>query len=164
MTQFFARVRSPFCDVIIVGDADGTIQMLHLDTGEGDRRFAIDPTWQRDDARFSEAVRQINAYFAGDLIQFDLPLAPQGTDFQRTVWAALQTIPCGETRTHKQVATQIGNPAAARAVGMANNKNPIPLLIPCHRVIGASGKLVGYAHGLAMKTALLELENTNGRS
>lgn len=107
-----------------------------------------------------ETRRQLTAYFAGKRKTFDLPLSPKGTLFQQKVWAALQTIPYGETRSYKQVAELIGNPKACRAVGLANNKNPIILVIPCHRVIGANGKLVGYACGLDVKEKLLTLENT----
>ena len=105
-----------------------------------------------------EAKRQLTEYFGGRRKLFDLPLAPKGTPFQQKVWAALQTIPYGETRSYKQIAEQIENPKACRAVGLANNKNPIILVIPCHRVIGADGRLVGYAGGVWIKEKLLELE------
>ena len=108
-----------------------------------------------------EAFRQLDEYLDGKRQGFDLPLAPQGTPFQQKVWQALQTIPYGETRSYKQIAEQIGNPLGCRAVGMANNKNPIGIIIPCHRVIGANGKLVGYAGGLDLKTQLLNLEKKN---
>ncbi len=108
-----------------------------------------------------EAARQLEEYLDGKLKSFDLPLAPEGTDFQQTVWAALQDIPYGETRTYKQVAEVIGKPEASRAVGTANGKNPILIITPCHRVIGTDGKLVGYAAGLAVKEKLLEMENIN---
>lgn len=105
-----------------------------------------------------EAVRQLQAYLAGTLQSFELPLAIQGTPFQHSVWQALRTIPYGETRTYGHIAAAIGNPKAARAVGLANNKNPFSILVPCHRVIGAKGNLVGYAGGLAIKQHLLDLE------
>lgn len=104
------------------------------------------------------AIAQIREYFAGNRTNFNIPLAPQGTDFQQQVWKTLCNIPYGETRTYKQIAQAIGNPKAVRAVGMANNKNPIAILIPCHRVIGSNGKLVGYAGGLDIKKRLLNLE------
>lgn len=103
----------------------------------------------------------INEYFSGRRKDFDIRIAPQGTQFQRNVWDALCQIPYGETRTYKEIAKAIGNPKASRAVGMANNKNPILLLIPCHRVIGANGSLVGYAGGIDMKEKLLQLEQSN---
>ncbi|KNF09113.1 methylated-DNA--protein-cysteine methyltransferase Ogt [Gottschalkia purinilytica] len=108
-----------------------------------------------------EAARQLEEYLDGKLKSFNLPLAPEGTDFQQTVWAALRDIPYGETRTYKQVAEVIGKPEASRTVGAANNKNPILIITPCHRVIGTYGKLVGYAAGLAVKEKLLEMEKNH---
>lgn len=105
-----------------------------------------------------EAAKQLNEYIAGERKKFDLPLLPKGTEFMQTVWKALLDIPHGETRTYAQIAAAIGAPKACRAVGSANGRNPIPIVIPCHRVIGTSGKLTGYAGGLAMKRTLLELE------
>ena len=101
---------------------------------------------------------QLEQYFAGRRKTFELPLAPEGTAFQLKVWQALQEIPYGETRSYGQIARAVGNEKAARAVGMANNQNPISIIIPCHRVIGADGKLVGYGGGLERKACLLELE------
>src|ERR1035438_1227704 len=106
----------------------------------------------------SEAVRQLRAYFAGQLRRFDLPLDMHGTPFQLRVWRELERIPYGETRSYSQIAAAIGAPRAVRAVGAANGANPIPIVVPCHRVIGASGKLVGYGGGLPLKRRLLELE------
>jgi methylated-DNA-[protein]-cysteine S-methyltransferase len=106
----------------------------------------------------SEAARQLRAYFAGQLRRFDLPLDMQGTDFQLRVWRELERIPYGETRSYRQIAAAIGAPRAVRAVGAANGANPIPIVVPCHRVIGASGKLVGYGGGVPLKQRLLELE------
>ncbi|MDQ6423561.1 methylated-DNA--[protein]-cysteine S-methyltransferase [Paenibacillus sp. LHD-117] len=106
----------------------------------------------------AEAERQLERYFAGELRAFDVPLQMHGTEFQLRVWEALRQIPYGETRSYKQIAEAIGKPAAVRAVGGANNKNPIPIMTPCHRVIGADGRMVGFGGGLAAKTALLELE------
>ncbi|WMM24888.1 methylated-DNA--[protein]-cysteine S-methyltransferase [Tissierella sp. MB52-C2] len=108
-----------------------------------------------------EAARQLEEYLEGKLKFFDLPLEPKGTDFQQTVWAALLDIPYGETRTYKQVAEAIGKPEASRAVGIANSKNPILIITPCHRVIGTDGKLVGYAAGLAVKEKLLKMEKNH---
>lgn len=105
--------------------------------------------------------KQLEEYFAGKRKTFDLPLAPKGTDFQQRVWKALQEIPYGETRTYGEIAAAVGNPKAARAVGMANNRNPIGIIVPCHRVVGANGKLVGYAGGMEKKEWLLELEKQN---
>lgn len=108
-----------------------------------------------------QTARQFNEYFAGTRRTFDLPLAPCGTAFQRQVWSALQTIPYGEQRTYAQIAAQIGRPRACRAVGMANHCNPLPIVIPCHRVVGAGGQLTGYAGDLSVKQFLLALECRN---
>ena len=105
-----------------------------------------------------EAIKQLNEYLDGKRSCFDLPLEPKGTEFQKKVWNALKEIPCGETRSYGEIAKIIGNEKASRAVGMANNKNPIAIIVPCHRVIGANGKLVGYAGGLDIKEKLLNLE------
>ena len=108
------------------------------------------------------AKQQLDAYFAGKLQKFDLPLAPQGTDFQRRVWAGLQEIPYAATWTYKDLAIFVGSPKGYRAVGLSNNRNPISIFIPCHRVIGANGKLVGYGGGLEKKEFLLHLEKSCG--
>ncbi len=105
-----------------------------------------------------EAFRQLDAYLAGDLRLFSLPLAPCGTGFMQKVWRALCDVPYGKTASYKEIAIAVGNPGAARAVGQANNKNPIPVFIPCHRIIGTDGKLVGYRGGLDVKKKLLALE------
>lgn len=105
-----------------------------------------------------EAARQLRAYLAGKLLVFDLPLAPAGTSFQLSVWRALLDIPYGQTRSYLDIATAVGNPKASRAVGMANHRNPISFIIPCHRVIGSDGSLVGYGGGLELKKLLLDLE------
>lgn len=107
-----------------------------------------------------QAAAELAAYFAGQLRQFTVPLAPKGTPFQQKVWKALQEIPYGETRSYKELAIAVGNEKACRAVGMANNRNSLPIFIPCHRVVGSDGKLVGYAGGLDVKTFLLELEQS----
>ena len=116
------------------------------------------PDWQPTKTEFGDCVRQLDKYFAGKLLKFSLDLAPQGTLFQREVWDALLQIPYGETRSYQDIAHAIGNPKAVRAVGNSNARNPIAIIIPCHRVIGANGKLTGYAGGLAYKRALLDLE------
>ena len=116
---------------------------------------------QEETPLLKEAKKQLEAYFEGCQKSFDLPLNPKGTDFQKTVWQALLLIPYGETRSYKDIAAAIGSPKASRAVGMSNNKNPLSILVPCHRVIGSSGKLVGYGGGLAIKEKLLGLERDN---
>lgn len=108
-----------------------------------------------------ETAKQLEEYFLGKRKQFDIPLKPKGTEFMQKVWNELKNIPYGETRTYKDIAISIGNEKASRAVGMANNKNPIPIIIPCHRVIGSNKSLVGYALGLGVKEYLLNLEKQN---
>ncbi|MDF2500251.1 MAG: Methylated-DNA--protein-cysteine methyltransferase [Anaerosporomusa subterranea] len=112
----------------------------------------------KETALLKEAGRQLKDYLAGNRKSFDLLLAPYGTEFQQRVWQALQQIPCGETRSYGEIAKSIGQPKAVRAVGLANNRNPILIFIPCHRVVGANGKLIGYAGGLEAKQYLLNLE------
>jgi O-6-methylguanine DNA methyltransferase len=107
---------------------------------------------------FQEAIKQLDAYFAGDLVEFDLKLTPHGTPFQKSVWAALQSIPYGRTISYGDLANQLNNPEGMRAVGAANGQNPIPIIIPCHRVIASDGSLGGYTGGLEIKHQLLELE------
>lgn len=114
--------------------------------------------WLPDDRAFPEAVDQLGEYFAGERTEFDVELNMAGSEFRRRVWRALTTIPYGETRSYGEIADQIGAPGAARAVGLANGRNPIAIIVPCHRVIGASGSLTGYGGGLDRKRSLLELE------
>ncbi|AWV47812.1 methylated-DNA-protein-cysteinemethyltransferase [Mycobacterium leprae Kyoto-2] len=114
--------------------------------------------WLPENGAFAEAVSQLDAYFAGELTEFAIELDLCGTEFQQRVWQALLTIPYGETRSYGEIAEQVGAPGAARAVGLANSRNPIAIIVPCHRVIGASGQLIGYGGGLNRKLTLLELE------
>jgi methylated-DNA-[protein]-cysteine S-methyltransferase len=114
--------------------------------------------WSADPGAFNDAVDQLGAYFAGELTDFDLELDLRGTEFQQRVWTALLTIPYGDTRSYGEIAEQIGAPGAARAVGLANGHNPIAIVVPCHRVIGARGSLTGFGGGLDRKRSLLELE------
>ncbi len=121
------------------------------------------PDWKEDRAFFADVIRQLNAYFAGELKEFEIPLLFEGTDFQKKVWKALQTIPYGETISYGELAKQIGDPKAVRAVGAANGQNPIPIIVPCHRVIGSNGSLTGFGGGLENKRKLLELERGQRR-
>ncbi len=116
-----------------------------------------------DSPLLDNAAQQIEAYLNGEIKSFDLPLNPKGTPFMVKVWEALQKIPYGETRTYKDIAIGVGSEKAYRAVGMANNKNPIPIIIPCHRVVGTNGTLVGYRGGLDLKSRLLEIEKNQMR-
>lgn len=135
--------------LLTIEETDGAITALRF----GGETVSPPPT-----PLLQRAAQQLTEYFAARRRRFDLPLRPQGTAFQQAAWSALCDIPYGQTRTYAQQAAAIGNPKACRAVGMANHCNPLPLLIPCHRVIGATGKLTGYAGGLALKRFLLELE------
>lgn len=155
MTVFYSYMDSPIGELLLAGDGDA-LQLVGFPEGKMSHRH--EEGWQRLDSPFVEVRRQLDAYFAGDLQQFDLPLAPLGTAFQQRVWRALRTIPYGITRSYGEIATQVGNPKAGRAVGAANGKNPIPIIIPCHRVIGSTGKLTGFGGGLPVKEALLQLE------
>lgn len=115
-------------------------------------------TWRKDNQALAPYRQQFEAYFAGQLKQFDLPMAASGTPFQQSVWRALSNIPYGQTCCYSDIARAIANPKAVRAVGAANGRNPLSIIVPCHRVIGANGRLTGYAGGLAAKQALLQLE------
>lgn len=152
---FYTTITSPLGEILLARNDHG---LTHLNFQEGTHPLLVDPAWRQERDAFREATAQLDAYFAGELREFSLPLAPQGTPFQLAVWQALQTIPYGRTLTYSQLAQQIGKPKAVRAVGAANGRNPIPLIIPCHRVIGADGSLTGYGGGLPIKEALLNLE------
>jgi methylated-DNA-[protein]-cysteine S-methyltransferase len=119
---------------------------------------APETEWTRDDRAFDDVRAQLRAYFAKELRAFDLPLAPRGTPFQLAVWRTLREIPYGETRSYTQIANAVGRPSAVRAVGAANGANPLPIVVPCHRVIGANGSLTGFGGGLTAKRFLLDLE------
>ena len=150
--QFFWRAYETALGWLTIAAEDRAVTAIRF----GKTHFALG---QNQPSRLTDlAANQLEEYAAGRRKQFELPLEPAGTAFQKTVWQALIRIPYGETRSYKQIAEQVGNPAASRAVGMANNKNPIPIVIPCHRVVGANGSLVGYAGGLPFKQKLLDLE------
>lgn len=148
-------MESPIGPLTLVQEA-GALTGLYMAT---QRHRPDEQTFgQRDDASFGEALEQLEAYFAGQLTEFDLPLAASGTPFQQTVWRALRDIPYGTTASYGELAGRIGSPAAARPVGLANGRNPIGIVVPCHRVIGASGDLTGYGGGLDRKRYLLDHE------
>jgi methylated-DNA-[protein]-cysteine S-methyltransferase len=152
----YSWYESPVGPLLLAGSSNG---LKRVSFGSGRRLLGIDPDWRHDDSLFVEVVSQLNSYFAGERETFDLPLEPGGTEFQKKVWTALQTIPYGETVSYKELAQRIGRPQAVRAVGAANGANPIPIIIPCHRVIGNDGSLTGFGGGLPLKRKLLELEN-----
>ena len=152
--MYRAKVDSPIGDILIAGDDDGITMLGRITEPE------LGDGWVRVNryAAIKEAAQQLDAYWAGELLDFDLPLAAKGTPFQQKVWSALRTIPYGTTATYGEIARKIGSPTASRAVGAANGRNPIAIVVPCHRVIGANGTLTGYAGGLDMKRALLDHE------
>lgn len=158
--MIYTRWNSPVGPLLLARDARGlrAIQFLR-----GRRHARIGRGWRRDDEAFVDVIEQLRAYFAGTLCRFHLRLAPEGTPFQQRVWAALAAIPYGCTVSYGEVARRVGSPRAARAVGAANHRNPLPIVIPCHRVIGADGTLTGYGGGLAIKQALLALEQRHSR-
>lgn len=156
----YRHLDSPIGPLLIAGD-DGGLRFLLFSHG----RHEVQPQaeWEPDRGSLAEPVRQLTAYFAGKLRNFDVPVSPQGTPFQQQVWRALCDIPYGETTSYGELATRIGNPKAVRAVGLANGSNPISIIIPCHRVIGSNGSLTGYGGGLPVKQALLALERGQNR-
>jgi len=157
MTTFFTVFENPLGPLLLMSDGT-SLTGLHTDNDK--HRPAIRPAWVRDDnvPPFAQAIAQLRAYFDGKLTEFDLPLAPQGTEFQMRVWRELRNIPFGETVSYAELARRIGRPTASRAVGHSNARNPISIIVPCHRVIGADKSLTGYAGGLERKRMLLALE------
>ena len=137
-----------------VEEKEGAVTHLYLNPAG-----AVLPAEERETPLLAEAMRQLAEYFAGERREFELPLAPEGTPFMRRVWAELVKVPYGAIATYGEIAERIGNPGGSRAVGLANNRNPIAIIIPCHRIIGSSGKLVGYAGGVELKERLLAMES-----
>ena len=146
---------SPVGSLLVAGDADH-LHLIGFPTESWTQRPRAD--WRRDDGRFADAFRQLDAYFAGDLTRFDLPLRFAGTAFQNKVWAALCDIPFGQTVSYGALASRIGKPTASRAVGGANGANPLPIVVPCHRVIGSDKSLTGFGGGIQIKKFLLDHE------
>ncbi|MFL0278492.1 methylated-DNA--[protein]-cysteine S-methyltransferase [Mycobacterium sp. SMC-19] len=153
-------IDSPIGPLTLAGTDGKLSHLLMLDHSHAPSRTG----WARDDTAFPDVVEQLAAYFAGDLTEFDLTYEMAGTDFQRRVWTALLTIPYGQTRSYGQLASQIGSPTASRAVGLANGRNPISIIVPCHRVIGSNGSLTGYGGGIDRKRALLGLEQQHSHA
>jgi methylated-DNA-[protein]-cysteine S-methyltransferase len=166
----YTTLESPVGELLASADSEGRITGLHFLTGEEGpgspaydrlrhgRAAARDSGWVRDERPLAPLRLQLEEYFAGERQEFELDLAPSGTPFQLSVWRALRAIPYGETASYGEIAAAVGQPGAARAVGGANNRNPIAIVVPCHRVIGASGSLTGYGGGLPRKERLLALE------
>ena len=161
--RLYTCMQSPLGDLLLTSDGSSLTGLFMLDRVDMAERDG----WIQDDnaTPFEETKRQLAAYFSGELTEFGLPMELTGTDFQKRVWESLKSIPYGTTISYGEQAKRIGNPNASRAVGLANGKNPISIIVPCHRVIGSNGKLVGYGGGLSRKENLLNFEamvNVNG--
>ncbi len=153
--MYYCYQSSPVGKLLLAGDAKG---LRMLDFQGGPHATQPKPGWREDRKPFREVIVQLQQYFAGKRREFDAPLSPEGTPFQLQVWRALRGIPYGKTLSYGELARRIRKPGAARAVGAANGDNPIAIIVPCHRVIGADGSLTGYGGGLGIKQKLLELE------
>jgi methylated-DNA-[protein]-cysteine S-methyltransferase len=156
----YTTMDSPIGELLLVGDGE-TLSGLYMQDGRKPKRIAAN--WSESSAAFAGVKRQLEEYFAGERTTFEVKLAPEGAPFEREVWHALEAIPYGETVSYGEIARRVGQPTAARAVGTANGRNPISVIVPCHRVIGADGSLTGYGGGLERKRLLLELERGQGR-
>lgn len=151
----YRYLKTPVGEIMIAGDEKG-LRFIGFPEGKG--RIEPQPDWKRSDRSFGDVAKQLKEYFAGNRRSFELELAPDGTRFQRSVLDALQDIPYGETRSYAEIAKAVGRPRAVRAVGAANGRNPLPIVIPCHRVIGSNGSLTGFGGGIETKRFLLDLE------
>ncbi len=158
--KYYTFIESPLKKLLLVSDGQALTGLYFEPHRYGE---TIQATWRADHSAnpLPEAIRQLAAYFSGELHQFDLPLSLHGSEFQRLVWSALLSIPYGETLTYGELAGRIGRPSSVRAVGQANAHNPVSIIVPCHRVIGANGSLVGYGGGVEVKAALLAFERSN---
>jgi len=154
-TTLYTSIESSIGELLLIGDGH-TLHGLHMQAGR--KPMGIGLAWEHAPTAFSAACTQLMEYFAGERTTFDLELVMSGTKFQRRVWRALQDIPYGETISYGELARRIGQPSAARAVGLANGRNPVSVIVPCHRVIGTNGTLTGYGGGTARKRLLLHLE------
>ena len=152
---YFWTWSSPVGDLLLIADARG---LRGLNFQNGPHPVEPDPAWKERRGPFKKVIQQLEGYFAGKLRTFHVELSLQGTDFQLSVWRAIRDIPYGATASYGSIAHKIGNPKASRAVGAANGQNPVSIIVPCHRVIGKNGHLVGYGGGLSIKGALLDLE------
>ena len=161
--MYYCYLDTPIGELLLAGDEDALCMVEFPSDGE---RQPPQPDWQFSEEPFTDAREQLSAYFAGARTSFNLPLRPGGTDFQLQVLDELQKIPYGTTTSYGDIARRIGRPKAVRAVGAANGRNPIPIIIPCHRVVGSNGDLTGFAGGLSIKKALIrhELENSQLQS
>lgn len=158
--MYHCYLTTPIGDLLLAGDEEA---LCLIGFPEGSMRYAPDPQWIHSEKPFARARKQLTEYFAGKRKSFDLNLRPGGTDFQLRVLEVLQRIPYGATLSYADVAKRIGKPKAVRAVGAANGRNPLPIVIPCHRVIGSNGKMTGFGGGIPAKQALLRLELENSQ-
>lgn len=156
-TPSYSTVDSPIGELLLIGQG-GALHGVYMQAGR--QPVTVKPGWERDPAAFTHVRTQLSEYFAGSRTTFEVALVMLGTPFQQRVWRALKTIPYGRTTSYGELARVIGQPTAARAVGLANARNPISIIVPCHRVIGADGALTGYGGGTERKKQLLELEAT----
>lgn len=159
--MFYGWLDSPVGRLLVAGDGD-RLRLISFAAGGRVRRPAA--SWRRRDEAFEDAFAQLRAYFAGERTRFDLPLELAGTSFQNAVWSALLDIPYGETVSYGELAKRIGRPTASRAVGAANGANPLPIVVPCHRVIGANGSLTGFGGGIETKQYLLQHERSHSNA
>jgi methylated-DNA-[protein]-cysteine S-methyltransferase len=158
---FYTYLDTPVGTLMLAGCEDHGLRYISFQCGKGAK--APEPDWKQSDKPFRHVIRQLKEYFRGSRTAFDLKLHPKGTAFQKAVWKALERIPYARTRTYGDIARAIGRPTAVRAVGLANGRNPLPIVVPCHRVIGKDGSLTGYGGGLPIKQALLDLEGAAAR-
>jgi methylated-DNA-[protein]-cysteine S-methyltransferase len=154
-TTLYTTLESPIGDLLLTRDGHA---LSRLSMQDGRHPVSIDPRWDRHDESFEDVRRQMDEYFDGERRTFDVPVQMAGNSFEQRVWNALLELPYGETVSYGELAATIGRPGAARAVGLANGRNPVAVIVPCHRVIGADGSLTGYGGGLARKQFLLDLE------
>lgn len=153
---FYDILLSPIGNLVLLANNIGLCKILFEDENQVKK---IDDNWIKDTEKLKNVSDQLKAYFAKELTVFDVKMAPEGSAFQKQIWNQLKTIPYGKTCSYQDIAFSINKPTACRAIGMANSLNPIPIIVPCHRVIGKNGKLTGYAGGLEKKAKLLSLEN-----
>ena len=158
--MYYTRFDTELCEIILAGDESG-LKYLQLNTGKGKRSLSISGNWKENPGFFKDTAAQIKEYFSGKRKIFTVKLNPGGTYYQKKIWNEVSKINFGETASYSEIAERTGNRNSARAVGTANAKNPIPLIIPCHRIIGQNGDLTGYAYGLEIKKKLLEFEAEN---
>jgi len=161
LKTFCSEIDSPIGKLLLVSRES---KLSHIGFQDGTHPMGRDPNWVEDSSPFAKVREQLDAYFSGDLREFSVGLAPEGTAFQSEVWRALRDIPYGDTTSYGEIAARIGNPKASRAVGAANGKNPIPIIVPCHRVIGSKGSMTGFGGGIPIKEKLLALERKHAGS